>query len=84
MKTFMQWVEENKLELPALTDAEEGKEATSENRARTGVGPQYPDAYFMAQYPHKYSNPTKATTDLDLSNAKKKHDVPGAGNTTVN
>ncbi len=76
MKTFAQWAEENKLELPVLTTAGEGEEATSEQKSRTGVGPQYPDAYHMGQYPHKYFNPTKATADLDVENAKKKKDVP--------
>ena len=62
MKTFLKWAEQNKLELPVI----------AENGVRTGVGPQYPDAYVRAQYPHKYFNPIKATSDLDLKNAGNK------------
>jgi hypothetical protein len=72
MKTFLKWAEANKLELPMLNDTEPSKKTTSESGTRTGVGPQYPDAYVRAQYPHKYFNPTKATADLDLKNAGKK------------
>ena len=74
MKTFLQWVEENDLELPKMTDTDEPTAATGENRVRTGVTHNYPDAYVRSQYPHKYFNPTKATADLDLAqkpNGKK-------------
>lgn len=67
MKTFIKWAESEKLELPIVSDTEEqGEETTDENRTRTGLTHNYPDAYVRAQYPHKYFNPTKATTDLDL------------------
>lgn len=72
MKTFLKWAETNKLELPVINDSGTAEKATSENGVRTGIGPQYPDAYVRAQYPHKYFNPVKATADLDLKNAGKK------------
>jgi hypothetical protein len=66
MKTFKQWAEENKLELPIVTDTtEKTDKTTDENRVRTGWSANYPPAYFSAQYPHKYVNPHKATADLD-------------------
>jgi hypothetical protein len=71
MKTFKQWAEENKLDLSVVTDTEEKKPATSENRIRTGLSHNYPDAYVRGQYPHKYFNPVKATTDLDLAQKPK-------------
>lgn len=61
MKNFKQWAEEKNIELPDL----------SENRVRTGVGPQYPDAYVRGQYPGSYFPPAKATAVLDLKNAEK-------------
>lgn len=69
MKTFYQWAEENKIELPILTT--NGEDATSENRVRTGYSANYPPAYVSAQYPHKYFNPAKATADLDAEQMKK-------------
>ena len=38
----------------------------AEQTKRTGITYNNPDAYIRAHYPHKYFNPTKATTDLDL------------------
>jgi hypothetical protein len=69
MKTFYQWAEENKIELPVLTT--DSKDATSENRVRTGYSANYPPAYVSAQYPHKYFNPVKSTADLDAEQMKK-------------
>lgn len=67
MKTFLQWAEEKELGLPVSTDAEsQGEDTTDENRTRTGVTANYPDAYVRSQYPHKWFNPTKSTTDLDM------------------
>jgi hypothetical protein len=79
MKTFTQWVEENKLELPVFTDAPEaekadadgkGKKATSENNKRTGYSANYPPAYIAGQYPDQYFNPIKATAPLDRQNMR--------------
>ena len=78
MKTFLQWAEENELALPGqdtqvTTDAEAAEEDTKdENRTRTGVTQNYPDAYVRSQYPHKWFNPTKATTDLDIEQQPSK------------
>ena len=78
MKTFMDWAQENKLELPVMdaagsenVDTPEGEKTTDENRARTGWSKNYPPSYFSAQYPHKYVNPKKATADLDAEQMKK-------------
>ena len=80
MKTFTQWAEEKKLDLPTLTDVmaseptdvQNVKPATNENGKRTGARPGYPDGYVRSQFPHKYFNPVTATADLDLQNAGKK------------
>ena len=78
MKSFIQWAEENKLELPVQidapeaqeTDTDKGKKGTTENRVRTGFSANYPPAYVSGQYPHKYFNPVKASTDVDAENIK--------------
>lgn len=77
MKSWTQWIEENKLTLPVFTDAPEGEKATSEQKSRTGVGPQYPAGYHSSQYPDLYKTPSKATAPLDLENEKKKRDIAG-------
>lgn len=64
MKTFTQWAEDHKLELPVLVD-EKGEDTTDENTKRTGYSQNYPDAYIRSQYPHKYFNPILSTADLD-------------------
>lgn len=66
MKTFVNWCDEKnlELELPVVTDTDK-EIAKTEQRSRTGWSGNYPPAYFAAQYPHKYVNPRKATTDLD-------------------
>lgn len=63
MKTFLDWLKENKADL--LVD-KEAEKATSEDTTRTGVSQNYPDAYVRAQYPHKYFNAGLATADLAL------------------
>lgn len=60
MLDFIEWCKENKIELPEL----------NENQTRSGVRPQYPDAYARGQYPDGYFAPTSATAFLDLKNSK--------------
>ena len=80
MKNFMQWCEDNKLDLPVLADVEpaqsvdtpKGSKTKGENTKRTGYSANYPAAYVAGQYPHKYFNPIKATADLDKQNMGKK------------
>lgn len=73
MIDFLQWVEEQNLELPTLTDAEEGnKEPVGENTKRSGISANYPDAYARGQYPHKYFNPVAADADYKLSAKPRK------------
>jgi len=67
MKTFMDWVKDEKLELPVFTDAPESEKASSENTKRAGISANYPDAYVRAQYPHKYFNPITSTADGKLA-----------------
>ena len=51
MKTFFQWAEEKKLELPTL----------GENTKRAGIAHwAYPDAYVRSQYPDQYFMPHAA------------------------
>jgi hypothetical protein len=72
MKSFLDWTREEKLALPTFTDAAQPKKTVEEKTKRTGLSANYPDAYVASQYPHKYFNPTKATTDLDIQNINKK------------
>jgi hypothetical protein len=71
MKSFLNWVKEEKLELPVI-DAPEAEKTVEEKTKRTGLSANYPPAYVSSQYPHKYFNPSKATADLDIQNIKKK------------
>ena len=70
MKSFLQWAEENKVELPVFKDAEENdnQPALQEKTKRTGLSANYPKAYVSAQYPDLYWTPIKATAALDLKN----------------
>lgn len=70
MKTFFDWAKEQNLDIAVVTDVEEGKATTKENRKRTGYSGNYPPAYVSGQYPNKYFNPSKATADLDKENMK--------------
>lgn len=82
MQSFLNWMKENKLESPSITDtapAEENIETqdteentTDENRVRTGYSANYPDAYVSGQYPEKYFNPSKANADVEAENMKDK------------
>lgn len=72
MKSFLNWIKEENLDLPAITDAPEAKKTVEEKTKRTGLSANYPPAYVSDQYPHKYFNPIKATADLDIQNMKKK------------
>jgi len=81
MKTFTQWAEANKMDLPVLkdaevetpadNDAEEPKKATAENTKRTGYSGNYPPAYKHGQYPDNYFSPSKATVPVDKQNIAK-------------
>lgn len=72
MKTFEQWLEDQKLELPVFTDVGDAKKATSENTKRSGISANYPDAYVRSQYPHKYFNPIAADADYKLDAQPRK------------
>ena len=72
MKTFTQWIEAQKLELPVFVDTKDGEKATSENTKRSGISANYPDAYVRAQYPHKYFNPIAADADYKLEAKPRK------------
>ncbi|MHA2043393.1 MAG: hypothetical protein ACW99G_01290 [Candidatus Thorarchaeota archaeon] len=72
MKTFFQWVEDSKLDLPVVIAAPEGEDATNENGFRTGYSANYPDAYVRAHYPDAYAPPKKATAFLDKVAKPKK------------
>jgi hypothetical protein len=74
MKSFFDWIKEEKLtlDLPAVTDTAEAEKTVEEKTKRTGLSANYPPAYVSGQYPHKYFNPSKATTDLDIQNIETK------------
>lgn len=78
MKSFFQWAEENKHELPVFdapeaekTDAAPGRKTTDEKAVRTGYSGNYPPAYKRAQYPDAWFAPRKATVPLDKQNMNK-------------
>jgi hypothetical protein len=78
MQTFLNWIKEQNLEVPVVSDVAppeevetEAQPTTDENRKRTGYSANYPPAYVSSQYPHKYFNPSKASADLDKENMKK-------------
>ena len=59
MKTFLQWVEENKL--PLLEKPPTNKKTLDERQARSGIAHwAYPPAYVRHQYPAPYFMPTAA------------------------
>lgn len=74
MKTFLQWVEEEKKDLPVISnDSDDDKKPSlQEKTKRGGIGNQYPDAYVRQQYPRKYFNPIAADADYKLSAAPHK------------
>lgn len=67
MKTFLQWAEDNGYDVRIVTDTEKptGKKKR-ENRVRTGITHNYPDAYVRGQYPEGQFPPYKGTAFLDL------------------
>ena len=72
MKNFLQWVEANGLELPAV----------EENTKRTGFSANYPPQYVAGQYPDGYFPPIKATAPLDAQIMNRK-DVKTPSNTAA-
>lgn len=71
MKSFLDWVKDENLDVSIVTAAAKGEKTVEEKTKRTGLSANYPAAYVRDQYPHKYFNPTKATTDLDIENMGK-------------
>jgi hypothetical protein len=72
MKSFLDWVKDESLDLSVVTSADKGKKTIEEKTKRTGLSANYPAAYVSGQYPHKYFNPIKATADLDIQNIEDK------------
>ena len=72
MQNFMQWAEEQKLDISIVTDTEPAKKSTKENTKRTGMTDNYPPAYSRGQYPDGYMPPIKATALLDLKQKANK------------
>lgn len=65
MKTFMQWCEERKLDLPTFTETPPEEEATTESGSarRAAVRSHaYPPLYGRGQYTKSYFTPTAADT----------------------
>lgn len=63
MKTFLQWAESNKLELPPVSE-----NATKRGGIATWA---YPDAYVRSQYPSLSFAPTAADHAVKLKGSKK-------------
>jgi hypothetical protein len=65
VKTFLQWAEEEKKELPLFS--------ANEDRIRGGIAHwAYPDAYVRSQYPDSYFLPHAADALYKLGKKKKK------------
>ena len=66
MKTFFQWAEEKKLELPVV-----------ENTKRAGFAHwAYPDAYVRQQYPDQYFAPIAADHAFKLGSKSPSRKAP--------
>lgn len=78
MLDFIEWCKTNNLELPVLT----------EKTHRSGIRPQYPDAYAGRGYAYPDANwaPHSATAFLDLKNSKSMgvSGKPGGKDTAAN
>lgn len=67
MKTFVQWAEGEKLELPAV----------SEDTKRGGIAHwAYPDAYVRSHYPDGYFMPSAADARQKMGKHKPSHKAP--------
>jgi hypothetical protein len=84
MKTFLQWAEENKYDLPVVTDTDEKKDATSEGSYRRRIKFGHPDAEGAAQYPQGYFAPGSATAFLDFKQRKEQKMKKDTGGTAAN
>jgi hypothetical protein len=61
MKTFFQWAETKKLELPVLGEQPPAKGTVDEKQTRSGIAHwAYPDSYARQQYPDGYFMPKAA------------------------
>ena len=64
----MQWAEENKLELPAVSES---------STRRAGIAHwAYPDAYIRQQYPDLYFMPTAADARWKMGNHQPNRKAP--------
>jgi hypothetical protein len=84
MKTFFQWVEAQKLELPTFTDAEDNKGTAVQEKAIRNIGPQYPDAYKKGQYMDAKSGSYFAAANADVLYKLSAKGSPGGPNTAAN
>lgn len=74
MKNFLDWVKDNKLELPMFTDADKGTNTLDERGLRTGIKFGYPDGYVRGHYPDAYPAASSATAYLDREQSKQQKD----------
>jgi hypothetical protein len=85
MKTFLQWVEEHKLDLPVFTDADEdNKKPAMQEKAIRNIGPQYPDAYKKGQYMDGKTGSYFAPANADVLFKLAAKGSPGGPNTAAN
>lgn len=64
MKTFLQWCEERKLELPSFNETPPEEDATNEGSGKRAAvrSHAYPELYGRGQYTKSYFTPTAADT----------------------
>ncbi len=65
MKTFLQWADNRKIELPEIN-------LKAENTKRSGIRGAYPSGYVRSQYPDLYFTPIAADAPVQLKNAGRK------------
>jgi hypothetical protein len=74
IKTFIQWAEEKKLELPVLGETPPAKGTVDEKAARAGFAHwAYPDSYIRSHYPDGWFMPRAADAKQKMGNHKPKH-----------
>lgn len=62
MKTFLQWADSRKIEIPEVN-------MKAENTKRSGIRGNYPDGYVRSQYPDLYFTPIAADAPVQLKMA---------------
>lgn len=66
MKTFLQWIESENLDLSVIVDTPKSKKSSIAERIQQNINANYPAAYRRAQYPDEYHMPLGADQGYKL------------------